>query len=179
MAITRRLLGIDPGLQRTGWGMIDATGNRLSHVANGTVTSEPKAPLGERLKQLFDGLTDVIETWNPDAAAVEISFVTTGSIATMRLGQARGIAMVVPTLAGLNVAEYDPKVVKKAVVGKGNAAKEQVDHMVNVILPGCKINGADAADALAIAICHAHHAQTEAVIDRRAQLIQAAEKKSR
>jgi crossover junction endodeoxyribonuclease RuvC len=171
MTVTRRLLGIDPGLQKMGWGVIDVTGNRLSHVAHGTVTSNAKDELGQRLRSLFEGITEVIETWRPEEAAVEVSFVTTGSIATMRLGQARGIAMVVPTLADLDVYEYDPKLVKKSVVGKGNAAKEQVHHMISLLMPGTEVKGTDAADALAIAICHAHHSQGAAAVDRTRSIV--------
>ena len=151
-----RLLGIDPGLRRTGWGMIEATGNRLSFIASGTVTSDNKKSLAERLVQLHDGLSEVVRQHEPSEAAVEHTFVNKDAGATLKLGQARGIALLVPSLAGLPVAEYAPRTIKQAVVGRGGADKEQVQHMVQSLL---KLPGkpqADAADALAIAICHAH-----------------------
>jgi crossover junction endodeoxyribonuclease RuvC len=152
-----RVLGIDPGLQNMGWGIIDADGPRLSHVANGIVHSSPKDDLAQRLLSLYWGLTDVIDTYGPKTAAVEQTFVNKDGAGTLKLGQARGIAMLVPAQAGLPVGEYAPNKVKKTVVGVGHADKGQVEHMVKIQLPGVKIMGADAADALAIAICHAHH----------------------
>lgn len=161
-----RLLGLDPGLQKTGWGIVDSEGTRLRHVANGVVISDPKKTLAERLVQLHDGLTEVIAEWQPYSCAVEETFVNKNPTSTLKLGQARGIAMLVPSQAGLMVAEYTPNHVKKSVVGAGHAAKEQVDAMVHILLPGIKINGPDAADALAVAICHAHHMATAANIGR-------------
>ena len=155
-----RLIGLDPGLQKTGWGVVDAEGNRLRHVANGVVTSDPKKTLAERLVELHDGLTKVIAEWHPQSCAVEETFVNKNPTSTLKLGQARGIALLVPSMAGISVAEYTPNHVKKSVVGAGHAAKEQVDAMVQILLPGVKINGPDAADALAVAICHAHHVGT-------------------
>ncbi|MBO9462658.1 crossover junction endodeoxyribonuclease RuvC [Labrenzia sp. R5_0] len=152
-----RLLGIDPGLRRTGWGMIEATGNRLSFIASGTVTSDNKKSLAERLVQLHDGLSEVVRQHEPSEAAVEHTFVNKDAGATLKLGQARGIALLVPSLAGLPVAEYAPNLVKKTVVGTGHAEKEQIRAMVKVLMPRATFNSDDAADALAIAICHAQH----------------------
>jgi crossover junction endodeoxyribonuclease RuvC len=152
-----RIIGIDPGLRRTGWGVVDCAGTRLAHVADGVVTSNDQCSLAERLVQLRDQLAAVIAAWKPDEAAVEETFVNRDARATLKLGQARGIAMMVPAAAGLVVAEYAPNMVKKSVVGSGHAEKEQIRHMVGVLLPRAKPQSADAADALAIAICHAHH----------------------
>ncbi|MDO5603858.1 MAG: crossover junction endodeoxyribonuclease RuvC [Paracoccus sp. (in: a-proteobacteria)] len=158
-----RVLGIDPGLQRTGWGVIETDGPRLRHVANGVVTSAPGDDLGVRLLGLYRGLAAVIAAHAPDAAAVEQTFVNKDAAGTLKLGQARGIALLVPAEAGLEIGEYAPNAVKKAVVGVGHAAKEQVQHMVRQQLAGVSLAGADAADALAIAICHAHHLQSRAL----------------
>jgi len=155
-----RLLGLDPGLQKTGWGIVETRGTRLTHIANGTVKSDQKKSLAERLVELHDGLTAVISEWRPQSCAVEETFVNKNPTSTLKLGQARGIALLVPSMAGLSVAEYTPNHVKKSVVGVGHAGKEQVDAMVRVLLPGIQINGPDAADALAVAICHAHHVAT-------------------
>ncbi|UTW58110.1 crossover junction endodeoxyribonuclease RuvC [Kordiimonas sp. SCSIO 12603] len=152
-----RLLGLDPGLQKTGWGIVESRGTRLTHIANGVVKSSPKKSLAERLVELHDGITEVITEWQPASCAVEETFVNKNPTSTLKLGQARGIALLVPSMAGISVAEYTPNHVKKSVVGVGHAAKEQVDAMVQVLLPGITINGPDAADALAVAICHAHH----------------------
>lgn len=167
-----RIIGIDPGLQKTGWGIVEVNGPRLFHVANGTVKSDNKKDLAERLIQLFDGLVEVVQTYRPDYAAVEETFLNTNPQSTLKLGHARGIAMLVPAQAGIAVAEYSPNHIKKAVVGKGKAQKEQVHAMVQYILPGVVINGPDASDALAIAICHSHHLQTtrkisSAMLDQR------------
>lgn len=155
-----RIIGIDPGLQRTGWGVIDVAGNRLSFVACGTVTSTAKDELAGRLVELHDGLSAVIAEHGPDEAAVEHTFVNSNPTSTLKLGQARGVALLVPARAGLAVAEYQPNAVKKAIVGAGHADKGQIQHMVRILLPRAVWKGADAADALAIAICHAHHRQT-------------------
>lgn len=152
-----RLIGFDPGLQNTGWGVIDVDGNRLRHVADGAVHTSPKATLSDRLVELHAGLQDVIAEFRPDEAAVEETFVNKNAVSTLKLGQARGIVLLVPALAGLSVAEYLPNLVKKTVVGSGHAQKEQVQMMVKTLLPGSQIASADAADALAVAICHAHH----------------------
>lgn len=157
-----RIIGIDPGLRNLGWGVIDVMGNRLRHVANGTCHSQGD-DLAQRLLSLHDQLTAVMREWQPQAAAVEQTFVNKDGAGTLKLGQARGIAMLVPAQAGLPVGEYAPNKVKKTVVGVGHAEKAQVDHMVRMQLPGIEIAGPDAADALAIAICHAHHGGASAL----------------
>ncbi|MCC5971512.1 MAG: crossover junction endodeoxyribonuclease RuvC [Pararhodobacter sp.] len=154
-----RVLGIDPGLRNMGWGVIDVFGTRLIHVANGVCHSQG-LDLASRLLSLHEQLTDVLARFGPDCAAVEQTFVNKDAVATLKLGHARAIALLVPAQAGLNVGEYAPNAVKKTVVGVGKAAKQQVDHMVRMQLPGAQIAGPDAADALAIAICHAHHMQS-------------------
>ncbi|MEY4500839.1 MAG: crossover junction endodeoxyribonuclease RuvC [Pseudomonadota bacterium] len=151
------ILGIDPGLGTTGWGLISAEGNRLSHIANGQINTDPKAPLPERLVTLDAALTDVILLHRPDCAAVEEVFVNSNPQSTLKLGQARGICLLAPARGGLPVTEYATRLVKKAVVGTGAAEKAQVQAMLKILLPGVKLAGADAADALAVAICHAHH----------------------
>jgi len=150
-----RILGIDPGLRNMGWGIIEADGPRLRHVANGICNSTGD-DLGARLLSLFEQLCAVIAKYAPEAAAVEQTFVNKDGVATLKLGQARGIAMLAPARAGLSIGEYAPNAVKKTVVGVGHADKRQVAHMVGIQLPGIEIAGPDAADALAIAICHAH-----------------------
>ena len=157
-----RVLGIDPGLRNTGWGVIETDGSRLRHIANGVVHSEG-CDLGARLVTLYRGLCAVIIAHAPDAAAVEQTFVNKDATGTLKLGQARGIAMLAPAEAGLTVGEYAPNAVKKAVVGVGHAQKEQIQHMVRIHLPGVVFAGPDAADALAIAICHAHHLQSRRI----------------
>ncbi|MCE5973628.1 crossover junction endodeoxyribonuclease RuvC [Sinirhodobacter sp. WL0062] len=154
-----RVIGIDPGLRNLGWGVIEMAGSRLSHIANGIIHSAGEE-LALRLVTLHAELTEVIARYTPDAAAVEQTFVNKDAVATLKLGQARGIALLVPAQAGLAVGEYAPNAVKKAVVGVGHADKAQVQHMVRHQLPGVQFQGADAADALAIAICHAHHLQS-------------------
>jgi len=152
-----RILGIDPGLRRTGWGLIEADGNRLIHIACGSVETDERADLGVRLVAIHDGLIAVIERYRPHEAAVEATFVNSNAVATLKLGQARGIAMLVPARAGLVVAEYAPNVVKKTVVGAGHGEKAQIRMMIGVLLPKADPQSEDAADALAIAVCHAHH----------------------
>src|SRR3954470_2711644 len=152
-----RIIGIDPGLRRTGWGLIEAEGNRLIYVACGSVATSDKALLAERLLAIHDGLVAVIETHRPHEAAVEATFVNANAAATLALGQARGIAMLVPARAGLSVAEYAPNVVKKTVVGAGHGEKAQIRMMIGVLLPKADPQSEDAADALAIAVTHAHH----------------------
>jgi crossover junction endodeoxyribonuclease RuvC len=152
-----RIIGIDPGLRNTGWGVIEAEGTRLSYVADGCVHSEADAPLATRLLQIHTQLAEVLKNFMPDEAAIEETFVNKDARATLKLGQARGAAMLAPALAGISVAEYAPNVVKKSVVGSGHAEKDQVKHMVKVLLPRAEMNTADSTDALAIAICHAHH----------------------
>ena len=152
-----RIIGIDPGLRRTGWGVVESFGSRLSFVAAGTVRSPDAAPLAARLCAIHDGLARVLEQFAPGEAAVEATFVNRDAVATLKLGQARGVAMLVPALAGLPVAEYAPNAVKKAVVGAGHADKGQIRMMVSLLLPRAEFDTDDSADALAIAICHAHH----------------------
>lgn len=154
-------MGIDPGLQRTGWGVVESDGHRLKHIANGVVTSTASAALSDRLMELHTGLQTVLRDWKPQSCAVEETFVNKNPTSTLKLGQARGIALLVPAQMGLPVAEYTPTHVKKSVVGTGQAAKTQIDAMVRVLLPGIEIANADAADALAVAICHAHHVSSE------------------
>jgi crossover junction endodeoxyribonuclease RuvC len=154
-----RVLGIDPGLRNMGWGVIEVNGSRITHVANGICHGLGDA-LGPRLVSLYDQLRAVIDDHVPNAAAVENTFVNKDGAGTLKLGQARGIAMLVPAQAGLVVGEYAPNAVKKAIVGVGHADKAQIAHMVRLQLPGVVLAGADAADALAIAICHAHHLQS-------------------
>jgi crossover junction endodeoxyribonuclease RuvC len=152
-----RVIGIDPGLRNMGWGVIDVAGSKLSHVANGICHSETGVELAERLLTLHAQLTRVFTTYRPQTAAVEHTFVNKDGVATLKLGQARGIALLVPAQMGLSVGEYAPNNVKKTVVGVGHADKGQVAHMVRMQLPGVNIEGPDAADALAVAITHAHH----------------------
>jgi crossover junction endodeoxyribonuclease RuvC len=158
-----RILGIDPGLRRTGWGMVAIEGNRLSFVACGSVASDDKAALSLRLVSIHDGLREVVAAHAPDEAAVEATFVNRDAAATLKLGQARGIAMLVPALAGLPVAEYAPNLVKKTIVGAGHCEKMQIRMMVKVLLPKADPQSDDAADALAIAVTHAHHRQSVAL----------------
>jgi len=156
MSAAIRIVGIDPGLRQTGWGVIDTDGVKLGYVACGAVGSDADESLGHRLRQLFDGLSEVLAELAPVEAAVEQTFVNRDGSATLKLGQARGIAMLVPALAGLTIAEYAPTVVKKTVVGAGRGDKDQVRAMVKCLLPRAAPDSADAADALAIAITHAH-----------------------
>lgn len=151
-----RIIGIDPGLRTLGWGVIEVRGSRLAHVANGLCRSDG-GELPERLVRLYRQLCAVLVEHAPQEAAVEQTFVNRDGAGTLKLGQARGVAILAPAEAGLKIGEYAPNTVKKTVVGVGHAAKEQVEHMVRLQLPGCEPAGPDAADALAIAICHAHH----------------------
>jgi crossover junction endodeoxyribonuclease RuvC len=153
-----RVIGIDPGLRRTGWGVVDVFGARIDHVGNGACHSVGE-DLAVRLLSLYDQLTSVFARLRPDTAAVEQTFVNKDAAGTLKLGQARAIALLVPAQAGLAVAEYAPNAVKKVVVGVGHADKAQVQHMVRMQLPGATLTGPDAADALAVALCHAHHAR--------------------
>lgn len=154
---TVRILGLDPGLRHTGWGVIDVSGNRLSHVADGAVHPDPDLALADRLVELHRGLTEVLRTWTPDEAAVEETFVNANAASALLLGQARAVSLLVPALGGLPVAEYPNNQVKKSVVGQGRADKAQVQAMIRILLPGAGIKSPDAADALAVAVCHAHH----------------------
>ena len=152
-----RILGIDPGLRHTGWGVIVCEGNRLSFVACGSVETNSKASLAERLVTIYDGLVRVIDDFRPDEAAVEATFVNRDASATLKLGQARGIALLAPAKAGVAVAEYAPNLVKKTIVGAGHGEKAQIRMMIGVLLPKADPQSEDAADALAIAVTHAHH----------------------
>jgi crossover junction endodeoxyribonuclease RuvC len=152
-----RILGIDPGLRRTGWGLIEARGNALGFVASGTVSAPLDGELAARLAVLFEALSAVVARLDPHEAAVEQTFVNANATTTLKLGQARAIALLVPARAGLSVAEYAPNAIKKAVVGAGHAEKTQIRAMVRVLLPRAEFDSDDAADALAVAICHAHH----------------------
>ncbi|MGE0726230.1 MAG: crossover junction endodeoxyribonuclease RuvC [Alphaproteobacteria bacterium] len=156
-----RLIGLDPGLRHTGWGVIDVAGNRLSYVADGAVSSDERRPLAERLVQLYRGLIEVLERFGPAEAAVEETFVNKNPASTLKLGVARGIALLAPAERAVVVHEYSANLIKKSVVGVGHADKAQVETMVRRLLPGCLIARADAADALAVAICHAHHRATQ------------------
>ncbi|MDX0447736.1 crossover junction endodeoxyribonuclease RuvC [Sinorhizobium medicae] len=154
-----RIIGVDPGLRRTGWGIIETLGNSLRFIASGTITSDGDMDLASRLCQLHDRLAEVVHSYQPHEAAVEQTFVNKDATATLKLGQARGIAMLVPARAGLRVAEYAPNAVKKAVIGVGHGEKQQIHMMLKVLMPKAEFKGNDAADALAIAICHAHNRQ--------------------
>lgn len=158
-----RILGLDPGLRRTGWGVIESDGVRLVHLASGTVTPDPGADLARRLVVLFEGLGAVLGAWSPAEAAVESTFVNKDAAATLKLGQARGIAMLAPALAGLAVAEYAPNQVKKTVVGTGHGGKDQIRAMIGYLLPKAAPDSEDAADALAVAVTHAHHRARKAL----------------
>lgn len=158
------ILGLDPGLGTTGWGVIRADGNRLSHVANGQIRTEPSMPLPRRLSNLHAALLDVIKAERPEGAAVEEVLGNSNAQSTLKLGQARGVVLLAAAGAGLTIGEYHPSVVKKAVVGTGGAEKRQIQAMVGHLLPGVKLTGPDAADALAVAITHAHHLASARVI---------------
>lgn len=166
MADAIRIIGIDPGLRRTGWGVVETLGNSLRFVAAGTLKSDDKAELATRLCQIHDGLVDVLALYQPVEASVEQTFVNKDAVATLKLGQARGVAMLVPARAGLPVAEYAPNAVKKAVVGVGHGEKQQIHMMVKVLMPRASFDSEHAADALAVAICHAHHRQSVARLAR-------------
>ncbi|WP_295524878.1 crossover junction endodeoxyribonuclease RuvC, partial [Novosphingobium sp. Chol11] len=150
------IIGIDPGLTCTGWGIVAKAGSRLSHVANGQIRTDTKLSMAERLVELDAALTDVILLHRPDSGAVEEVFVNVNPQSTLKLGQARGVAMLSLARAGMPVAEYATRLIKQALVGTGKAEKEQVQAMLKVLLPGVKLAGADAADALAVAITHAN-----------------------
>ncbi|MGI9520070.1 MAG: crossover junction endodeoxyribonuclease RuvC [Hyphomicrobiaceae bacterium] len=152
-----RLVGIDPGLRRTGWGVIEIDGARLSYVASGDVVSTSSESLAYRLREIFEGLCSVLSNFKPQEAAVEETFVNDNARVTLRLGQARGMALLAPALLDIGVYEYPPNLIKKSVVGAGHADKKQVQMMINVLLPKASFKNADEADALAIAICHAHN----------------------
>ena len=153
-----RVIGLDPGLRCTGWGVIEAEANRLRHVANGTVESDAARDVATRLMQLHEALADVVSEFTPEEAAIEVTLANRNPVSTLKLGMARGTALLTAALAHLPVAEYQPTMVKRSVVGTGRAGKDQVAMMVRQLLPGCGVASADAADALAVAICHAHTA---------------------
>jgi crossover junction endodeoxyribonuclease RuvC len=157
MANAIRILGIDPGLRRTGWGVIACEGNRLIYIGCGSVETNERLALAERLVAIHDGLARIVAEFRPDEAAVEATFVNRDATATLKLGQARGIALLVPAKAGVMVAEYAPNLVKKTIVGAGHAEKAQIRMMIGVLLPKADPQSEDAADALAIAVTHAHH----------------------
>ena len=163
------ILGLDPGLGTTGWGVIRAQGNRLSHVGNGQIRTDPSMPLPRRLANLYAALLDVLRAERPDEAAVEEVLGNTNAQSTLKLGQARGVVLLAASGAGLTIGEYHPSTVKKAVVGTGGAEKRQIQAMMAVLLPGAKLAGPDAADALAVAICHAHHVASAQGMMRRAR----------
>jgi crossover junction endodeoxyribonuclease RuvC len=152
-----RILGLDPGLRRTGWGVVGVTGARIAHIAHGVIAPKETLLFAERLLALFEGLAEVIAAHAPDEAAVEETFVNVNAASTLKLGHARACCLIAPARAGLPVAEYAPTVVKKAVVGTGSAEKDQVGFMIRRLLPTAGETPADAADALAVAIAHAHH----------------------
>ncbi len=158
-----RILGIDPGLRFTGWGLVESGGNRLRHVADGVIATDSDEDVPLRLKTLDDALRAVLNQWSPAEAAVEETYVNRNATATLKLGYARGVALLAPARHGIPVFEYGAKTVKMAVVGTGNADKDQVGLMVRRLLPGAIQKRADAADALAVAICHAHHRASRAL----------------
>jgi len=155
-----RIIGIDPGLRRTGWGVVDSDGSRLSYVASGLVTAPADCELAYRLRELFEGIASVIASFKPQEAAIEETFVNDNARSTLKLGQARGMALLAPAMGGLIVAEYPPNLIKKSVTGAGHAEKRQIQAMIGYLLPKARFESADEADALAIAICHANHRQT-------------------
>jgi crossover junction endodeoxyribonuclease RuvC len=164
------LIGLDPGLGTTGWGVIAAEGNRLSHIANGQIRTEPAMQLPRRLALLYDALATVIRAEKPQSAAVEEVLGNSNAQSTLKLGQARGVVLLAATTAGVDIGEYHPSIVKKAVVGTGGAEKRQVQAMVERLLPGVKLAGPDAADALAVAITHAHHVASSRALRERVRV---------
>ena len=168
---TIRIIGIDPGLRRTGWGIIESDGVRLVYVASGLITSNSEDDLSFRLRELYEGLTSVLAAFTPHEAAVEETFVNENARATLKLGQARGMALLAPAMRGLKVAEYPPNLIKKTVVGAGHAEKRQIQAMIGFLLPKAKFESADEADALAIAICHCNHRTSPQAIAARAQKV--------
>lgn len=161
MSPNRLILGIDPGLRHTGWGIIRQSGNNISFIAAGRITPEPKLPIAERLKKIAEDLKKIIHLHKPTEAALEETFVNKNAASALKLGQARGAAMLAAALAGLDVTEYSANKIKKAVTGYGHAEKKQIQAMIGVLLPTSGKHAADAADALAVAICHAHHTDTK------------------
>lgn len=155
-----RIIGIDPGLRHTGWGIIEAKGNQLHFIADGVVEPDSKLTLAERLKILFESMQGIVATHAPDECGIEESFVNKNPVSTLKLGHARAAVMLAPATAGIPVFEYKPNLVKKSVVGAGHADKGQVAAMMRMLLPGSQSASKDAADALAVAVCHAHHRAT-------------------
>ena len=166
-----KLIGLDPGLRATGWGVIKIEGNNLSHLADGTIRVPASLKLAERLAILFKSLSSVIETYRPNEAAVEETFVNRNPASTLKLGQARGVVLLVPALSEIHVGEYPATVVKKSLVGAGHADKGQIKMMVQTLLPGASLKSTDAADALAVAICHAHHRRSQTRWEDGAQVV--------
>jgi crossover junction endodeoxyribonuclease RuvC len=164
-----RIIGIDPGLRNTGWGIVESEGSRLIYVADGAVHSDADLPLAERLLQIHEQLISVLREFTPDEAAIEETFVNVDARATLKLGQARGAVMLAPAMLKIPVSEYAPNQIKKSVVGAGHAEKAQVKHMVKVLLPKAVMKTADSTDALAIAICHAHHRGSQTLAARLAR----------
>jgi len=162
-----RIIGIDPGLRRTGWGVIESDGVRLGFVASGHIASDREDDLAYRLREIFEGLSGVIASFSPQEAAVEETFVNENARATLKLGQARGMALLAPAMKGLRVAEYPPNLIKKSVTGTGHGDKRQIQAMIGFLLPKAKFESADEADALAIAICHANHRATQKTVSLR------------
>ena len=156
----KRILGLDPGLRRTGWGIIDCEGSNLKHVGNGTIKSSEKLGLIERLVELHQGIVQVVNSFKPNLAASEETFVNKNAVSTLKLGIARGAVLIAPALDEIPVTEYAPNRVKKSIVGGGHATKEQIQMMIKRLLPGVEIDSPDSADALAVAICHANFSQT-------------------
>ena len=154
----RLILGVVPGLHKTGWGIIRAVGNRLSYITGGTIKTNPKHAGSDRLCVIYNGLSEILDTYKPTDVAVEEVYVNENARSSLKLGQARGVPLLVAGLAGLQCAEYTPAAVKKAIVGTGRADKNQIGYMVKMLLPTAKPDSEDAADALAVAICHAHTA---------------------
>jgi crossover junction endodeoxyribonuclease RuvC len=167
-----RILGLDPGLRHTGWGIIESIGNRLSHIADGVIEPDSDQTLAERLHDLFTGVSAVVAQYAPHECAIEDTFVNKNPTSTLKLGHARAAAMLGPAAAGIAVFEYKPNLIKKSVVGAGHADKAQVAAMMRILLPGSRAGSADAADALAVAVCHAHHRATRS---RMAAALEAAE----
>lgn len=162
-----RILGIDPSLVACGWGIVDMSGTKLRHVAHGVINPGKTSDLHVRLRELFESLQDIIGEFDPNEAAVEEAFMRDNAASALKLGHARAACLLAPSLAGLTVGEYSPRSVKKSVVGTGTADKAQVAHMMNVLMPGCGVKAGDAADALAIAICHAHRVNAAGAVYRR------------
>tara|TARA_B100000686_G_C16652687_1_gene896439 strand:- start:36 stop:545 length:510 start_codon:yes stop_codon:yes gene_type:complete len=156
-----RVIGLDPGLRRTGWGVIEVEGSSLAFLASGTVGTDNMLPLASRLSQIFEGLLKVISKFSPNTAAVEETFVNRNPKSTLKLGQARGVVLLAPAYSGVPVAEYSATVIKKSIVGAGHAHKDQVQAMIKVLLPRARPNTIDEADALAVAVCHVHHSERQ------------------